>query len=509
MKLLSIITVFIIFVSFSYSQEISVTTFNPPVEVISNGDWGVDLLAFGKEPTGKSGSVYRVSNTTLYLAVPDSTTAAGRLLTIFSSTNNGNSWSVLNSFSAADNYVDKAEMHRAGNDSVYCIFRTGRGALAGNVYIYNVGNNNFRSLLTGSYRDFSAWASSTGGLYLFVDSLGSNNLVRYSSIDGYANISQRGLVSSTAAHVQISKSSSGDTAILMYYQTTTGFTDTTALAITVARYRESGSGLLSSVAFLTGLIPVGATKDQFGAAFGNGIAWVMYTSGSPGSRDITVRISTNAGLSYGSDVPFANNAADEYWFDLKSYTFGGGGMDAVYYSDGPGGPNPTTDNISYSSAANTSPSTFTAPVIVSDRTVVYQSRNYMPTLVEYYNTDGDLGFFYVGLDGSDRKLYFDRLGAVVGISGNQELPFKFVLSQNYPNPFNPSTTIKFALPNASMVKLAVYDILGREVTVILNEFRQAGKYEANFNASALASGVYFYRIEAGDFREVKKMLLVK
>ncbi|MEO8513270.1 MAG: T9SS type A sorting domain-containing protein [Ignavibacteria bacterium] len=93
------------------------------------------------------------------------------------------------------------------------------------------------------------------------------------------------------------------------------------------------------------------------------------------------------------------------------------------------------------------------------------------------------------------------------ISGN--IPTKFSLDQNYPNPFNPNTNIKFDIPKAGNVKLVVYDINGREVNRLINQNLPAGYYNADFNASNLASGVYFYSLEANDFTDVKKMILVK
>ncbi|MFH1197853.1 MAG: T9SS type A sorting domain-containing protein, partial [bacterium] len=90
------------------------------------------------------------------------------------------------------------------------------------------------------------------------------------------------------------------------------------------------------------------------------------------------------------------------------------------------------------------------------------------------------------------------------------LPNQFMLSQNYPNPFNPSTVISFQLPVISNVKLKVYNILGNEVTTLVNEQKEAGYYEIEFNASQLPSGVYFYALRAGDkFGSTKKMLHVK
>jgi hypothetical protein len=89
------------------------------------------------------------------------------------------------------------------------------------------------------------------------------------------------------------------------------------------------------------------------------------------------------------------------------------------------------------------------------------------------------------------------------------IPKSFVLSQNYPNPFNPSTTIAFSIPQGSKVSLKVYNILGQEVANLVDDYRQAGAYSVQFNASKLASGVYFYRLQANDFAQTKKLLLLK
>lgn len=98
----------------------------------------------------------------------------------------------------------------------------------------------------------------------------------------------------------------------------------------------------------------------------------------------------------------------------------------------------------------------------------------------------------------------------IGIQNlNNGVPQVFQLHQNYPNPFNPVTKIKFDIPKFSNVKIRVYDVIGNEVAQLFNGELNAGYYEADFNASSYASGVYFYKIEAGDYNSVKRMILVK
>ncbi|MBN8584443.1 MAG: T9SS type A sorting domain-containing protein [Ignavibacteria bacterium] len=100
--------------------------------------------------------------------------------------------------------------------------------------------------------------------------------------------------------------------------------------------------------------------------------------------------------------------------------------------------------------------------------------------------------------------------STVGINNNNTgIPAAYSLSQNYPNPFNPVTNINFSLPNSSDVKLAVYDMLGQQVALLANGKFDAGSYTIDFDASQLTSGIYFYTLSAGSFKETKKMVIVK
>ena len=131
------------------------------------------------------------------------------------------------------------------------------------------------------------------------------------------------------------------------------------------------------------------------------------------------------------------------------------------------------------------------------------------------------------IDGFNDVYFFnERVGWVVGRNGtiykttnggisfigedkNEIIMEEYNLTQNYPNPFNPTTTIKYRIPELSLVTLKVYDVLGNEIAILVNEEKPAGTYEINWNGSKYPSGIYFYRLQAGSFIETKKMVLIK
>ncbi|MCI0715831.1 MAG: T9SS type A sorting domain-containing protein [Chlorobi bacterium] len=126
-----------------------------------------------------------------------------------------------------------------------------------------------------------------------------------------------------------------------------------------------------------------------------------------------------------------------------------------------------------------------------------------------YGTPGTCPINYAGQDGQIMNFGVSVIYPTGINNNNNEIPNAYRLEQNYPNPFNPVTNIAFSIPKAGNVKLIVYDMLGREVAVLANGFKTAGIHSVDFDASALSSGVYLYKIEAGDFKDTKKMMLVK
>ena len=109
---------------------------------------------------------------------------------------------------------------------------------------------------------------------------------------------------------------------------------------------------------------------------------------------------------------------------------------------------------------------------------------------------------------SNGTFYIFKRDDLIGIQNNQTVN-EFHLLQNYPNPFNPFTNIMYTIVKQEFTTLKVYDILGKEIAVLVNEEKLPGRYQVTFNAANLASGVYFYTLTTGDFKETKKMVLVK
>ena len=110
---------------------------------------------------------------------------------------------------------------------------------------------------------------------------------------------------------------------------------------------------------------------------------------------------------------------------------------------------------------------------------------------------------------SDTALVYFNLNRPEGTSDIGSIPHEYSLSQNHPNPFNPVTTIEYTLPRSGEVSLIVYNLLGEQVVRLVNNFQSAATYEISWDASSVASGIYFYRLQSGDFVQTRKMLLLK
>jgi hypothetical protein len=470
---------------------------SPSKPEILQYDWGDDIQISNTEPFGKLTGAAK-NNGTIYVAVADTAIQSGKSIVIFRSTNSGNSWTVAVTYTGTV-MPERSKMVHSGLDSVYYLY------LINNfIYCLNVESYVLGSITVSTYSDFDCVASSTGGLYVVADLASSTSLPRYSTINGFVSISQTGTVS-TGDFPRMYMSGTGDTLILTFYQY--GLTGT----VRVGRYRESSPGQIASMGFQNVITETQQKPDVQPVMYG-GIVWMIYSLGTTGNIDILCRLSMNSGSTYGSPVNLAANPnVDEYWLEARHYTTGTGGLDIAYYADSlqSGPPTNNTDRMLYKYANVTTPTTFSSPVQLSEHPPGWSSRMYVPAMVEIYNTS-DVGVVWVGLDGTNKGVYWDRYNAITGVPGNQnETPQTYVLKQNYPNPFNPVTQLEFSIPREEYVTLRVFDILGREVKVLLSKNMKAGSYSVQFDGSKLSSGVYIYRIEAGRFTDAKKMILIK
>jgi hypothetical protein len=131
-------------------------------------------------------------------------------------------------------------------------------------------------------------------------------------------------------------------------------------------------------------------------------------------------------------------------------------------------------------------------------------------IVDRLGYTGDSTFVNVTPISNIDSVNFSLIQTFVGVKKIDEIiPASYKLYQNYPNPFNPATNIKYQITKNGIVSLKVFDILGREVVELINEKQNPGFYEVSFNASGLPSGVYFYTLKTGEFKETKKLLLLK
>lgn len=252
-------------------------------------------------------------------------------------------------------------------------------------------------------------------------------------------------------------------------------------------------------------INVAGTADpEFGSSFvanrQNNALIVMFTRTQAGVDNIGYAISPTGAWALANwtlDQLLTAQANNENRSDIDCQE-AQGAFRVAYVSKGP-----SRDTVIYTSAfappfaghqivnVNRNASTSTAPGVAGFRTGAAYGGGVI------YSELGPTGVFY---DGSNIN---------TDVRPTNELPGTFALEQNYPNPFNPSTTIRFSIPQTSEVTLKVYDMLGREVATLVNDVKPMGTYEVTWNAANLASGIYYYRMAAGSFSDVKKLILLK
>jgi hypothetical protein len=162
----------------------------------------------------------------------------------------------------------------------------------------------------------------------------------------------------------------------------------------------------------------------------------------------------------------------------------------------------------YQFSPTSAPTTVGPQIHFSNDPPVWSASDSKPSLVELAGSD--CGALFLAYTGAGNKVFWNRLLQLTNVNHNgNSIADKFELKQNYPNPFNPTTNITFNVPKNSFVSLKVFDITGREVEKLVSENMAMGNYTVQFDGKNLSSGVYFYKLEAENFSEVKKMSLIK
>lgn len=180
---------------------------------------------------------------------------------------------------------------------------------------------------------------------------------------------------------------------------------------------------------------------------------------------------------------------------------------------------PYTGQITFSATVTPTPSAGTITFSYSPSNVKTMNGNADSIIINTIVSSAvPYGNYYIYVTGAETggprthvRSFIQVVANVTGVSNNQNAtPSVFALMQNYPNPFNPSTSIDYNIAKQSIVNIKVFDVIGREVaSLVNNEVKQAGDYNVTFNASNLPSGIYYYKMTAGDFTDVKKMVLIK
>lgn len=390
----------ILFVCFfsllTFSQNLRV---EKPVFSSSNqGDWGSDNVVLDYKPIGMMSGI-STSNGDIYIAINDTLSTVNLGLVIRKSTDGGTTWTTLSGVNNRTKY-EKIKLLKNSFDSVYCFFQRGF-----DVYSWNINTSNLNPVMAANaYRSFDAEISSTNSMYVVLDSLATNNIVRYSSLDYGFTWGTRGSISSTAALPVLSKSISGDTLLLNYMGPV--LADTSTSVIRIARYRETSPGIVASAGFQD-LATSNLPKFEYKTVAGNGVIWFVYTR-VDGSSQIWARQSTDGGTTYGAEFRVnPDETVNQYGFDIKTKLPAGNGFSFVYHADSSqvGPATSTTDKLQFGSALQTG-STFQPFAAINDAPAFFSAANCKPIIVQlpFYNSTG---VAWEVETGTGNKVYWD------------------------------------------------------------------------------------------------------
>ncbi|MFH0736762.1 MAG: T9SS type A sorting domain-containing protein [bacterium] len=202
---------------------------------------------------------------------------------------------------------------------------------------------------------------------------------------------------------------------------------------------------------------------------------------------------------------YAWHTINAYWNEIYEELFSYNPLGSIYYSVNryPYSPLNYRYNYDYKYSFDSNNNCISATSTIYDYSQGYGLPHiYNSPMYVYYNNNSEFLYLTAAIISVQYATFSDVNDDLTELND-------FNLSQNYPNPFNPATTIKYSIPSANVVTLKVFDVLGAEVANLINEYKNAGTYEVNFDGSNLTTGVYFYKLQTGNFTQTKKLLLLK
>jgi len=450
--------------------------------------FGQDVLVSASEPEGPISGI-KSNSGTVWLAINDTTVSSGKGIIFYRSTNSGNNWTLNAAAITPAVIVDQMRMITAG-DSTYCFFRVG-----GTVTRFNVVTNSIAQFTTSTAAtNFDVVSTSSNSLYVYYAT--ATTIFRSASTDGgFTWVGNQNVTSNV--NPMLSRSATGDTITVLYRGA--GGNNTT---ITRFRYRETAPGTIVTAGTSIAVLATGTTRTMYRAYRYGATEWIVYTEGDAPNTEVKCIISNNAGTSYEAPITISSPGTDNPVFGGSLSATGSFiGADVFFIRDSAGTAN---DKVMQTGAMVTSPNFPNPRIQISNFTPVAA---FAPASLDLGNSD--VGVAFVGQNGANRNVYWDRHDYITGVHQNSTVAENYSLKQNYPNPFNPSTTISFTIPKADFVTLKVYNSAGKEVRTLLNKKIEQGNYDINFDADNLSSGIYFYTLVSSNFTSTKKMMLVK
>ncbi|MDP4115422.1 MAG: T9SS type A sorting domain-containing protein [Bacteroidota bacterium] len=457
-----------------------------------------DVRLINNEPYANIDGVQR-QNGDIYIGIADSVLNNWCKYYLLKSTDLGQTWNQHNIGITAK--ISKCRLICSSADSVYSFYLQNDS-----VYCWNVNTmNTLKVPSTYKVIDFDVARGQNNSLHVFYYS--GDAVYRVTTTDGGTSWSTVGAVSIPSGYPSVNANKQGDTVFCTYYDNFTAYNYKAPLYTICYTCNSIGELAPSnSRGYITSSSDTLTYKSELKSACVKGKQFVLYTSGLHGSISIMGSLSTNSGSSF-TQMTIANSPKDEYWMDIKPFN-DDNGFDIVYYADSlqAGNPNSNTDYLQYFFTVNGA--SFQGNKKLTSHIPFWSPNNYKPKIIELSNED--CAILWVGLDSAFNKgVYWNRFGAPTAVNDQSINAKDYSLAQNYPNPFNPSTTITFSTPKESKVSLKVYDALGREVAVLVNDVKSAGQYHINFDGKNLSSGVYFYKLAIDGFVQTKKMMLMK